>query len=300
MKHFIRVETSRGLAALPADRLPTRVKIVHQGSGQEFVFPLQWSANGRSALTTWNIPPAAKLGVYEVSLERDGSEERQHSWSSGDFRVEEFRLPLVDARISGPKAASVASPSVAIGVQMNYFSGGAMGGAPLRASALLKSRTASFAGYDEFSFEPPRDLSKAERQNHDDDDEESEHESTPSDGKLIADKLPLTTDRNGAASFTLKDLPKVTQPGEIDAEVSFNDPNGETQTVATSVELWPSAVVLGIKAGSWAEQPRPGEIQHPRPRHRGQALERTKRFGARPRQPAHHHEKAHRRRLLRL
>jgi hypothetical protein len=112
MKHFVRIETSSGLAAVPADRLPTRVKIVHQGSGQEIVFPLRWSANGRSALTTWNIPPAAKLGVYEVVLEREAEtpgaavtrrdEMRERTWSSGNFRVEEFRLPLVDARISGP------------------------------------------------------------------------------------------------------------------------------------------------------------------------------------------------------
>ncbi|HZV93371.1 MAG TPA: MG2 domain-containing protein, partial [Caldimonas sp.] len=86
MKHFIRVETSRGLAQVAADRLPTRVKIVHEGSGQEFVFPLQWLAGGRSATTTWKIPPAAKLGVYDVSLEREGGGgggDETHSRSSG-------------------------------------------------------------------------------------------------------------------------------------------------------------------------------------------------------------------------
>jgi uncharacterized protein YfaS (alpha-2-macroglobulin family) len=249
MKHFIRVETSRGLAALPPERLPTRVKIAHQGSGQEFVLPLQWNAAGRSAVTTWNIPPAAKLGVYEVALERDGGDDQQHSWSSGNFRVEEFRLPLVDARVSGPKGVIVAPQSVAIDVQMNYFSGGAMGSAPLRASALLKSRSPGFAGYDEFSFEPPRDPTR--NASSGDEDEDSEHEAG-ADGTLIADKLALTTDRNGAASFTLTDLAKIARPSEIDAEVSFNDPNGETQTVATRVDLWPSAVVLGVKAGSWA------------------------------------------------
>ncbi len=252
MKHFIRVETSSGLALLKPDRLPTRGKIVHQGSGQEYVFPLQWSAGGRNALTTWNIPPAAKLGVYEVSLEREGGDEQapQHSWPSGNFRVEEFRLPLVDARISGPKALAIAPQSVAVGVQMSYFSGGAMSGAALRASALLKSRTAIFPGYEDFSFEPPRDPGKAEQQ--DDEEEEDSEREAGRDGKLVADKLPLSTDRNGAAAFTLKDLPKLARPSEIDAEVSFADPNGETQTVATRIDLWPSAVVLGVRAGSWA------------------------------------------------
>ena len=258
MKHFIRTETASGLAAVPADKLPTRVKLVHQGSGQELAFPLQWNRGGRSAVTTWQIPPAAKLGVYDVSLERpdatakprEGEEEgegRQRSWSSGNFRVEEFRLPLVDARLAGPKAVAVAPASVAVDVQMNYFSGGPMSGAPLRASALLKTRSPSFAGYDEFSFEPPRDPKKAEQEGN----ENEESDSGAREGKLVADKLPLTTDRNGAASFVLKDLPKAVRPSQIDAEVSFSDPNGETQTVATRIDLWPSAVVLGVRAGSW-------------------------------------------------
>ena len=71
MKHFVRLETTLGLAPVRPERLPTRVKIVHQGSGQEVVMPLVWNGAGRSALTTWNIPPAAKLGVYEVVLERE-------------------------------------------------------------------------------------------------------------------------------------------------------------------------------------------------------------------------------------
>ena len=147
MKHFARVETSAGLALLRPERMPTRVKVVHQGSGQEYTFPLTWTGAGRSAVTTWNIPPAAKLGVYQVVLERDPSPGRargegedggrESSWTSGDFRVEEFRLPLVDARVAGPKTPQVAAPSVALEVQMNYFSGGAMANAPLRASALL-------------------------------------------------------------------------------------------------------------------------------------------------------------------
>ena len=262
MKHFARIETSAGLAPVKADRLPTRVKIVHQGSGQEIVMPLAWKGGGRSATTTWNIPPAAKLGVYEVVLERDpvagtsssGENEEgdhEHSWTSGNFRVEEFRLPLIDARVSGPKTPAVAATSVAVDVQMRYFSGGAMASAPLHASALLKSRSAAFAGYDEFSFEPARDPKQAGAEAADSEDSD-DSEASGRDGKLIADKVPLTTDRNGVATFALKDLPKSTRPAQIDAEISFNDPNGETQTAATRIDLWPSALVLGVKAGSWA------------------------------------------------
>jgi len=254
MKHFVRLETSLGLAAVPAERLPTRVKIVHQGSGQETVFPLTWTANGRSALTTWNIPPAAKLGVYEIVLERDPDlpgaavtrrdEMRERTWSSGNFRVEEFRLPLVDARVSGPKAAQVAASAVAVDVQMSYFSGGAMAGAPLRGSAVLKTRSPGFAGYDEFSFDPPRD--PGEQAGGESDVVERD------DGRLVADKVPLVTDRNGVATFVVKELPAASRPASLDAEITFNDPNGEVQTSATRIDLWPSAVVVGVKASSWA------------------------------------------------
>ncbi|MGZ8259550.1 MAG: MG2 domain-containing protein, partial [Caldimonas sp.] len=260
MKHFVRRETAHGLAPLPAELLPTRARIVHQGSGQEVVVPLAWAAGGRSALTTWNIPPAAKLGGYDVVLDREepaaggaapsrrDESDQQRSWPSGSFRVEEFRLPLVNARVSGPKAPQVAASAVAVDVQMSYFSGGAMASAPLRASALLRPRSVAFAGFDEFSFEPPRDHAQPEPEAPDGD------ESAPGagDGKLIADKVPLVTDRNGLATFALRDLPKTTRPSQIDAEITFADPNGETQTATARVDLWPSALVLGVKAGSWA------------------------------------------------
>ncbi len=250
MKHFVRTETSTGLAALAPADLPTRMKIVHEGSGQQFTQPIKWNGT-RNATASWSIPPAAKLGVYNVVLEHNGADEtRRVQWPSGNFRVEEFRLPLVDARVTGPKDAAVAPTALPVAVQLNYFSGGAMAGTAARASALLKSRSVAFNGYDEFSFEPPRD--PAQVQANPDADEDSEATPAARDGKLVADKLPLTTDKNGAAALTLKDLPKITRPSQITAEVTYNDPNGEVQTASTTIPLWPSAVVLGVKTGSWA------------------------------------------------
>ncbi|MET0333054.1 MAG: MG2 domain-containing protein [Rhizobacter sp.] len=241
MKHFIRRETSAGLAMLPATELPTRMKIVHQGSGQEFVQPLAWFG-ARSASSTWNIPGAAKLGVYGVILERDSGKDdgNRRRFMSGSFRVEEFRLPLVDARVNGPKAVAIAPQELPVQVQLNYFSGGGMQ-APARITSMLRWRAAGFPGYDEFSFEPPRET-------RDDTDEDNNVEQV----KLVADKQPLTTDRNGAASVMLKGLPPITRPSELVTELTFNDPNGEVQTASTRIALWPSAVVLGLKTGSWA------------------------------------------------
>lgn len=244
MKHFLRSETSAGLAMLAAGALPDQLKIVHEGSGQEFTQPLQWSGT-RSAVSSWNIPAAAKLGSYRIVLERTtGEPQQQRSWDSGEFRVEEFRLPLVDARLSGPKQIPFAPSELALSAQLNFFSGGAMGNAPIKVNALLRERAAFFEGFDGFSFAPPRDLSRTETG---DDDEASR-----GDGKLVADKLALNTDRQGAATVTLKDLPKIQRPSELLAEMSYADPNGETQTVSTTLRLWPAAVVPGLRASSWA------------------------------------------------
>ena len=173
---------------------------------------------------------------------------QQREWESGEFRVEQFRVPLVDARLVPPKAAPVAPTELALAVQMNHLSGGAVAQAPLRGTALLKPRAARFAGYDDFSFEPPREAGP-DPQPIDDEDAAAQRE-----GQLIADKQALTTDATGAARWLLKGLPKITRPSELLAEVSFNDPNGEVQTIGTTLPLWPSAVVLGVKTGAWASR----------------------------------------------
>lgn len=247
MKHFVRRQTATGLAALPPAELPTRASIVHQGSGQKFELTLKWNA-ARSAVSSWAIPASAKLGVYDVVLERDGVDERQRRrWDSGSFRVEEFRLPLVDARVSGPATVSVAPRELPLRMQLNHLSGGPMAAAPARLSALLRDRVAVIPGYEEFSFSPPRDLARTEARADDEDEQRSAEQ-----GKLILDKQALSTDANGAASFTLKDLPTLTRPAELVAELGFNDPNGEAQTASTAIALWPSAVVPGLRTGNWA------------------------------------------------
>ena len=248
MKHFIRRETLQGLAPLQAKDLPNQMKLVHDGSGQEFTQPLQW-AGVRSATAAWNIPPAARLGRYRVVLQRQAVDAKdQREWDSGDFRVEEFRVPLVDARVVPPKEAPVAPQELSFGVQMSYLSGGAMAQAPLRGTALLRPRVPVWAGHEDFSFEPPR-AGGPEAEAPEADDAE---QGNARPGVLVADKQPLTTDSNGAARWQLTKLPGVTQPSELLAEITFNDPNGEVQTVATTLPLWPSAVVVGIRSTSWA------------------------------------------------
>ncbi|HSW04238.1 alpha-2-macroglobulin family protein [Aquabacterium sp.] len=241
MKHLVRQETRSGLVNAERGKLPTEMKIVHVGSGDEQLQPLTFDASGRAALASWQVPPTAKLGLYQVSLKN-----AQREWTSGSFRVEAFRLPLIDARLVPPKSEPIAPSEVALALQLTHLSGGGVARAPVRASALMRDRFLSFPGYESFSFEAPRD--PAQR----DGDRDGEEGSQADRAKLVVDKQALSTDANGAATVALKGLPKITRPAELQAELSFNDPNGEVQTVSTRVPLWPAARVVGLRAGSWA------------------------------------------------
>ncbi len=244
MKHLVRRESGAGLVDAGRAQLPTLMRIVHLGSGDELAQqPLQFDGPGRAALASWAIPPNARLGQYEVLL-KAGTRE----WSSGRFRVEEFRLPLVDARLAAPPGPQVAPGRLALALQLNHQSGGGLARAPVRASALLRDRDVSFAGYESFSFRPPREPGAPDPASDEGDDEGAPE----GRARLVVDKQALSTDANGAATVALQGLPPIQRPSELQAEVSFNDPNGEVQTVATRVPLWPAARVVGLRTGSWA------------------------------------------------
>ena len=116
---------------------------------------------------------------------------------------------------------------------------------PVRVSALVRGKTLSYGDYEEFSFSPPR----AQRAESTEGEEET---SAAQDQRVIADKLPLTLDRNGAGKLTINDVPAAKQAQELLLEASYADPNGEVQTLRSVSTLWPAGVVAGIKTEGWA------------------------------------------------
>ena len=119
------------------------------GSGQEFKSSLKWvdtPTGGRYALNQFAVPAAAKLGVYEISM--SGLD------TTGQFRVEEFRLPVLQGQMGVPdKNALINASSLPVQVQMSYVAGGAASGLPMQVSALLRERDLQFSDYEEFSFQ---------------------------------------------------------------------------------------------------------------------------------------------------
>ncbi|HNZ91143.1 MAG TPA: MG2 domain-containing protein, partial [Acidovorax sp.] len=245
MKHLLRTQTRKGFA-LPETR-PGTLVITHVGSGQQFTQPLAWrttATGGLSAQSRFAVPPAAKLGVYQVELRNDKDSER--SLDSGQFRVEEFRLPVLEGRIAPvEKKALVRVRSVLTEVQINYVAGGGAANLPVRVSALVRGKSLEFSDYDTFRFSPPR---KREQSNANSDDEEA---SASHDARVIADKLPLTLDKNGAGKVTIDNVPQARQPQELLLEATYADPNGEVQTLRSTQTLWPAGVVAGIKTEGW-------------------------------------------------
>jgi uncharacterized protein YfaS (alpha-2-macroglobulin family) len=242
MKHLGRLETSKGFA-LPDDT-PSELMIAHVGSGQRFTQGLAWrktATGGLSAESEFKIPPAAKLGEYSVMLK-----DPRHQTLSGSFRVEEFRLPVLEGRVAPEqKTPLVAAAGVPANVQVNYVAGGAATNLPVRVSALVRGKSLYFPDYGEFRFEPPRPHNGKEAA------PDEEEEAPADDSRVVADKLPVTLDRNGTGRVTIERLPASPRSRELVLEASYADPNGEVQTLRSVHTLWPAAVVAGLKTEGW-------------------------------------------------
>ncbi|QDL55464.1 alpha-2-macroglobulin family protein [Rhodoferax aquaticus] len=243
MKHLLRTETSKGFGL--AKDLPNVLQITHVGSGQQYTQAINWrktATGGQSAENTFAIPAGAKLGFYDVTL-RGVNDNR--SFSTGQFRVEEFRLPVLEGRVTpAEKKALVNIKALPVDVQVNYVSGGPAAQLPVRVSALVSKKYLSFTDFSEFSFSPPRG-------NNDATAESNEEADAGSDARVIADKLPLTLDKNGTGKTQLTQVPTSRQAQDLLLEATYSDPNGEVQTIRSTQTLWPAAVVAGIKTEGW-------------------------------------------------
>ena len=239
MKHVFRSESRNGFGNVNPKDLPVKARIVHQGSGQEYVFPLQWRGN-QSALTQFVIPQQAKLGTYEVYLESTPPTEKRpeyEEWGmpsgtylTGSFRVEEFVLPTMTGQISQPNGLLVTPKQIPLQVQLNYLNGGAAAGRPVEVSAILAGRTLQYPQFADFQF---GQWSDAE------------------DRIIVANKQAISLDKAGSGKTVVNQLPEISSPKTMLAEMNYTDPNGEIQTISQQFSVWPSAVVLGVKTEGW-------------------------------------------------
>ena len=251
MKLFARTLTRAGLDNPPASRLPPQAVIEHEGSGERTEIDLDWvlsPSGGQYALAHYALPPTAKLGRYAVRLEGPPPDEADRwmgapAYEAGEFRVESFELPVLTGslKLDGPQASAgalIAPESVRADVQLAYVSGGPAAGQEVLLSAVSRPRDVEFDGYEDFAFGVPDGMRTDE-----------DRDSIQGLRRLILDKRALRLDEQGGARVDLPDLPVPLEPQSWLVEASFTDPNGRVQTLARAVPVWPSAVVVGLRAG---------------------------------------------------
>ncbi|MBB5019989.1 hypothetical protein HNQ59_003297 [Chitinivorax tropicus] len=260
MKHVARKRTMLGFAAMDSQNLPNRMRIEHIGSDQQYEFPISWKDG--SAESVWQIPSKATLGEYQVTLLQVQGKEEKLRQNTGTFRVGEFRVPLMRAIVKGPTNAPVSPSSLPLDIQLNYLNGGGANGSQVKLRSVLRPRWVNFATYPDFFFNNG-DVSEAMKKGsvelkgrwQEDGGEYFDDEGnapTGSKDKALAEQT-LTLDKQGAARTQLADLPAISQPSEVLTELEYTDPNGEIQTSRTTIPLWTSRYVAGVRIDRFSD-----------------------------------------------
>lgn len=293
LKHYFRKHTSQGIQAAPLVDFPKTLKITHNESNQSYEQPLKWK-NG-VAENTFDIPTGAKLGEYSVRLlarapkaaekkstkQTDSSDENSgeppfeeeeggyHSsryetgagWNSGDFRVEEFRIPLMRGKIKTPSEKLVAPKNVPLDVMVEYLAGGAAAKLPVS----IRHQTTSLPSgtideFEDFQFASGKAVLPVQRQVESYREEQEEMDVNPETPSSVtggaqgpkANKQSLVLDSAGSAHAVISAPEQASDLVQaMQVELEYQDPNGETQTVSSSVPIFPASRVVGIKPDSW-------------------------------------------------
>jgi hypothetical protein len=262
MKHVLRQHTTKGFSMVPQGKWPGSVSVEHVGSEEKYEFPLRWDGNG-VAETTWTIPREAKLGNYAVIL-REPSDKKEkktrgerepRAWTSGTFRVEEFRVPLLKGILQPPGGPLINAKDLTLDLSVHYLAGGGAGLLPIRLRNEIGPKyVPPFEGFDDFTFGNGAVKEGIVRRGEAlESEEEGTGERNIDDQKRV--KLPtqdLALDASGSIRATVSNLPKTEIPQEILTEMEFRDPNGEIQTVSSRIPLWHSNYLIGIRPDAWA------------------------------------------------
>ncbi|MEB2283756.1 MAG: hypothetical protein B6D46_15920 [Polyangiaceae bacterium UTPRO1] len=263
MKHVFRTKRLRGFGAAAAADLPTTLSIVHVGSDEHFEQSVVFDAAG-IAESTWTIPREAKLGYYEVHLlnaatvqaraagEAGEDEEYESSfagggdWTAASFRVEEFRVPLMQAVLRPPAAPLVGAGSVPVDLAVRYLAGGAAANLPVVVRAQLSP----------YAPEPPEELEGFTLANGPvaaGTTRSGDGESSADDGAgpKIHQRLALALDDAGTGRATITDLAPAATPLRLRTELEFRDPTGQVQTASATVPLWPADRLVAIAPDQW-------------------------------------------------
>lgn len=237
MKHVLRAPVLAGLALPSEGKRPKQLRIVHAGSGDVVEAPVALEADG-TAISEWAIPTTAKLGTYQIQLVIG-----EEALDTGSFRVEAYRLPLLRGKLQGPRRAALAGRPVPLDFALTYLSGGPASRLPVE----LRNELRPFAvgtidGFEEYRFllgDLKPGLERWESR-FDGDSPETARQSPPA-------AKTFELDDTGGLHTQLDAPPASDTPRQVVAEMSFRDPNGELQTIARTIPVYPSERLIGLR-----------------------------------------------------
>ena len=250
MKHLLRAPALSGLVVPEAAERPTELRIQHLGSGDEYALPLAFAADG-SATSEWEIPKTAKLGSYQVSMSTD-----EYGEASGAFRVEEFRLPLMRGKLQGPQRPAIAGQPIPLDIALTYLSGGPAAALPVELRTQVRPhQLGEIAGFEQHAFLRGDVKTGVERREGWWWDESGGASAAAAAATPPAQQLSL--DAAGGARAEIAPPPESAIPQQVVAELSFRDPNGELQTIAQTIPVFPGERLLGLRVGKHLSQGQP-------------------------------------------
>jgi len=235
MKHIIRKHSMNGFVASDIKSAPSYLAIVHDGSDDLINVNLKWNYPGYS-LSEWKIPKTAKLGTYTLYL----TNEPKQRWGQllGNFRVEEFRLPVLKASISSNKSIWVNESSIPVTLQASYLAGGAAAKLPVDFKYRILPKSFIPKGWDNYSFSASP-IKTGKQEGYDD----------PSNVNYA--NVDLELDTNGYKDYKI-DWKDRNFSSILQMEMSFMDPNGEIQSISSRLNLLPANTMVGIGTDSWS------------------------------------------------
>lgn len=257
MTHVLRAKATAGFVHVAAAERPATLTIRHEGSNERHDVALAWDARS-VAETSFTVPKAAKLGRY--ILEMRGPKRRARV--SGHFRVEEFRVPLMKGTVKPPAAPQIAVTAVPFDLSVQYLAGGGASQLPVTVrSQLRRTVVPAYDLFEGFVFANgavttgPGRRSPARYWSEYGEDGEWGGDETERVGPVrigrVHQTAEVTLDAAGTGRTAVTDLPASTRPLELLAEMEFRDPNGEVQTVAQTVTLWPARWLVGLRTDGW-------------------------------------------------
>lgn len=243
-KIVLRKTNLKGLSIPVANDRVKEVILTHDSGAQIFKVPLRWDAKNGTADIQWKIPQGALLGRWALSLEKVG--QGGYVLDIGDFRVENFRIPLLKAQIASESSQLILDKNPKFDVGAEYLAGGAATKLPmsLRWSVepyYLDIRDDEYQDYQWMNGKVKEGLFRTG--------DESFQSHIPQSGKQA-----FTLDEKGAGRIQIKDLKYTQSPQKLYTELEFKDPNGEIQNIGRSFVLWNADRLVGIRAKSWWAQ----------------------------------------------